>query len=1072
MKYLLLFLKISLLVSVFISSSKAQNWNQILKVAAADRENKTSSGRSAYDYFGLSVSLYGDYAVAAAVNESDDQLQSAGAVYLFKYANGSWTKVKKLFATDRAIYGQFGFSLAINDNYLVAGTAKNVIHIFKRNEGGTDNWGLIKKIESPLIDGGNSISGRTVSIDGDYLAVGAAYDGYDALGSNYLSSAGAVYLFKSDAGGTENWGLIKKVTSPNRNINDAFGSSVGISDGFLIVGAPQDDYDDSQNNYSSNAGSAYFFRKDQGGADQWGFHKKVVSSQRAFGGLFGHSVAISGERAVVGAYGEDFNYSDQLSDQVGAAYVFKKNEGGQNNWARIKRIIAPVPNIRDQFGLSVAINGDQIIVGAQQEDEDQNEMSYNSEAGSAYIFREDYGGSSNWGMSRKVTATSRSHQYFGCSVSISGEKVMVGALMDYGDEYDQNPVENTGSAFIFNKNLYGFENWGFQKKLTASNGALEGAYFGSSVAMSGNYAVVGATNERLDADGNNPTISAGAAYVLYNDAGTWKQIRKICAPYRYAGDGFGKSVSIQGENIVVGAPYHQYDGVEGSPIEGAGAAYVFKKNEGGANNWGLVEKLVPGNRERNSNFGSAVSVFGEYVAVGAWTETPDPDLPNAGSAYIFKRDQGGENAWGQLKKITPQVRLRYMNFGFSLFLTNNLLLVGAPSETINPQTTGSPVYIGAGYFFEKDFGGEDNWGQSQRIVADPLTVSGFSNFGQAVVTDGTYAVIGASYDNLDLTESNFLANAGSAYIFKRENAGSGNWVRVKKMVSPIRKVSDRFGESVALSGNYVIVGSQWTDQATVGDDRGAAFIFKKDQGGADQWGYAQQLYRTSNPVNFDYFGSQVAISGRYVIAGARGEDEDFEDRNRITDTGAAYIFQNFDAALPVTLTSFEAKKVEKQSVLTWKTTEETNSAYFEIQKSRDGRHWLALDEPVHANGAGHSYNFVDLAPFQGENLYRLKMVDLDGSFALSQIRSITFDHDGEMLIYPNPVSDRLYLAPSVKVSEIESIQIFNNLGQKVLHTNEHIKDGLVVATLGSGIFTVQIRHANGDIKMQQILIVK
>ena len=1080
MKYLLLFLKISLLVSVFISSSKAQNWNQILKVAAADRENITSSGRSSNDYFGYSVAIYGNYAIAGSLCEREDsegknEKNCSGAAYLFKLINGSWVKIKKITAEDRSAQANFGHSVALNDDYAVISASESgvrAVYVFKKDEGGVENWGQVKKIEAPTSDAYSEV-GTSVAIDGDYIVVGTPFEGRDASGGNYLALAGAVYLFKKDQGGTDNWGQIKKIVPPTRNEGGYFGFSVSISSDCILIGSPWDDYDDTQSYYLRDAGSAYLFRKDQDGADQWGFQKKIVSSRRSYSGRFGYSVAIAGYRAVVGAVGEDFNYSDERSEEIGAAYFFKRDDGGANNWGRVKLITPPFGVSNDRFGYSVAISGDQVVVGADLESEDQNESNTVYNSGSAYIFREDKDGSANWGLVRKITAPVRAtRDLFGCAVSINGENVIVGAWAESDDAREENRLDFSGSAYIFNKNIGGTENWGFNNKITASTGALESAYFGSAVAISGNYAVVGAKFDQKDVDGMNPISSAGAAYILFNDAGTWKQIKKICAPYRYAGDGFGKSVSIQGENIVVGAPYHQYDGVEGSPIEGAGAAYIFNKNQGGSNNWGLIEKVVPNNRDRNTNFGAAVSVFSEYVAVGAWTETPDPDLSSAGSVYIFKRDQGGANAWGQLKKITPQVRLRYMNFGFSLSLTNNLLLVGAPSETINPQTTGSPVYIGAGYFFEKDFGGEDNWGQSQRIVADPLTVSGFSNFGQAVATDGTYAVIGASYDNLDLNESNFLTNAGSAYIFKRENAGSGNWVRLKKMVSLIRKVSDRFGESVALSGNYVIVGSQWTDQATAGDDRGAAFIFKKDQGGADQWGYAQQLFRTSNPVNFDYFGSQVAISGRYAIVGASAEDEDGREANTIKDTGAAYFFQNFDAALPVTLISFEARKVEKQSVLTWKTTEETNSAYFEIQKSRDGRNWLGLDEHVKANGAAHAYTFTDFAPFQGENLYRLKMVDLDGSFAFSQIRSVTFDHDSELLIFPNPVSDRLYLAPSVKVSEIESIQIFNNLGQKVLHTHENIKDGLSVNTLGSGTFTVQIRHANGDIKTQQILIAR
>lgn len=735
-------------------------------------------------------------------------------------------------------------------------------------------------------------------------------------------------------------------------------------------------------------------------------------------------------------------------------------------------ISAPVQSNYDRFGYSVAISGDQVIIGADQEDEDQNEFNTNSNTGSAYIFREGMGGGENWGLARKITAPARgTYDGFGNAVSINGENALVGAMEEDEDGREENTVDNSGSAYIYIKTLGGGENWGLKSKITASTGAPGSAYFGFSVSISGNYAVVGAKFDQLDSDGLNPISSAGAAYILFNDAGTWKEVKKICAPTRNSSDQFGAAVSINGDFVIVGAPYNAYDATENNALFSAGTGYIFQKDKGGVNNWGLVKKITSSIRASGDNFGNAVAIYGDYVAIGAFFEDEDTNeqnyLDNAGSVYLFKKDHGGTNSWGQLKKINAPLRSSYAGFGQSLSLSGNRLIVGAPYERISPNDYSENA--GAAHIFEKDYGGTDNWGAAQKLV--PNVRNSGSAFGNSVCIDGTHAIVGAVSEGRDEYESNFLVGSGAAYVFKKDLTGAGNWIELKKVVSQSRRAMDQFGSSVGISGDFAIVTATYGDETSYEDNSGLAVIIKKGQGGADNWGIWQRLSRTGSG-NMDLYGFATAISGRYAIVGAPAEDDAPSEMNTITDTGAAYFFQNYDAPLPVTLTSFDAKKAENQAILTWKTTEETNSDYFEIQKSRDAYTWLALDERIPALGSGHSYSFVDIKPFHGENLYRLKMVDLDGTYAYSQIRNLTFNHDVELLIYPNPVSDRLFLMPSTKSTEIESVQIYNNLGQKVLSAENNIQDGLIVTTLSPGIFTVELKYANGNFKTQKILIVR
>jgi len=1047
-----LLLSITFLFIGYSQTAYAQYWSQILKVTAADRENKTASGRSYSDLFGISSAIYGSYAIVGAQNEDEDSngknsLENAGAAYLFKFVNNSWVKVKKLTPSDRSAYDNFGIFVTLNNDYIVIKSARGAVYIFKKDEGGSDNWGQIKKIQSNQDNGYNG----SVSIDGDYIAVGAPFDNYDISGNNYLYASGAVYLFKKDQGGAENWGQIKKITSPNRNSSDQFGNSVGISDGSLIVGAPYDDYDDSQNYFSYNAGAAYFFSKDEGGLDQWGVVRKVVSSQRAYQGLFGYSVAINGEGAVVGALGEDFNYSDNVAEYVGGAYIFKRNEGGANNWGRIKRLTAQAPNNYDRFGESVAINGDQVVVGAAQ---------YNLVKGSAFIFRESQGGNSNWGMTKMLTANVPQYSdNFGVCVSIDGDNTIVGASHEDEDDNEGNTMESAGSAFIFNKNLNGVENWGLQKKLTASTGSRGYALFGHVLAVSGKYAIVGAHGDDLDEQGTNPITAAGSAYILYNDAGTWKQIKKICAPVRGHTYRFGESVAIQGDYAIVGAMYTQTDALETNPVYNAGAAYIFKKDQGGLNNWGLVKKITAGSRSSDDLFGASVGISGDYAVVGALFDGDDANEQNpmtqTGSVYIFKKDAGGENNWGQLKKVTASTRFSFSSFGTSVYMAGDLLIVGSSGEQLTPPGGMYQDSKGAAYVFDRTLGGSDNWGQAHKLTPNVRNTN--SNFGISVAITSGYAVVGARDERLDASESNYVFAAGAAYIFKKDAAGTG-WTQVRKIAATFRSENDSFGKSVAIEGDYVLIGA-----------KSSASMFKKTLGGNDNWGYFQSLSRTYS-FNDDYFGVSVGMAGKYALVGADYHSRDSYEMNVIPVTGTTYIFYNPESALPVTLTSFEAKRNELEVILSWKTAAEVNSDYFEVQRSSNGVRWDILEERIPASGNAFNYSYTDRNPLTGQNLYRLKMIDKDGTFAYSRMVSLLFDVEEDLVLYPNPVSEKLYLRHAKDASELKSVEIFNDLGQSVMRTHKIISSTISVNSLKPGIYLIRIEKTNGEVKRQKISI--
>ena len=157
-------------------------------------------------------------------------------------------------------------------------------------------------------------------MSGDYVIVGA----FGEEDGSFFSNAGAAYIFKKDEGGADNWGELTKIVSSDRAAHDWFGTGVAISDDYAVVGAYQEDEDETGTNYLNSAGSSYIFKRDEGGADNWGQVQKIVSSDRAAYGDFGYDVAISGDYILVGDYSANLDADgNNYKGAAGTAYFFK-----------------------------------------------------------------------------------------------------------------------------------------------------------------------------------------------------------------------------------------------------------------------------------------------------------------------------------------------------------------------------------------------------------------------------------------------------------------------------------------------------------------------------------------------------------------------------------------------------------------------------------------------------------------------------------------------------------------------------------------------------------------------------
>lgn len=189
------------------------------------------------------------------------------------------------------------------------------------------------------------------------------------------------------------------------------------------------------------------------------------------------------------------------------------------------------------------------------------------------------------------------------------------------------------------------------------------------------------------------------------------------------------------------------------------------------------------------------------------------------------------------------------------------------------------------------------------------------------------------------------------------------------------------------------------------------------------------------------------------------------------DNYVAYAFASLDTPMPVTLTSFTAQAEGKAALLRWATTEETNSDFFEIQRSTDGKSWIELGRQV-SKGESNvlvNYQFTDLHPDAGTNYYGLRMVDKDATFAFSAIRPVHFEGTLKRVVYPNPAKDRLFLnAPE----SIDKIRIFNASGVEVYHAAQKFASEISIANLRDGIHLVEVTTIAGSIVTEKILIQK
>jgi hypothetical protein len=353
-----------------------------------------------------------------------------------------------------------------------------------------------------------------------------------------------------------------------------------------------------------------------------------------------------------------------------------------------------------------------------------------------------------------------------------------------------------------------------------------------------------------------------AVYPICVDPWIASETAKINASNPDFDDGFGSSVSVYKNTAIVGAP--RDENVGGLA---AGSAYVFEYSAG---NWKEVARLAASDGAADDFFGTAVAIAGDTVLVGASRDDIGLRI-DAGSVYVFHRDEGGIGAWGEVKRILASDVDSDDRFGSSVALDEETAVVGAPTNLAGE---------GFGYVFMRNQGGQSAWGEVVRLEASDG--EGSDLFGAAVAIGKDRLVVGAPFDDLAAGLPGSSFGEGSAYLFERNIGGASTWGELKKLTASDGAGNDRFGTSVGIFGDIALVGAGQHNPGA--PFAGAAYVFERDAGGVGQWGEVKKLTAT-DAAAVDRFGSSVAVSGHTAVLGAPGDDH-----SGMNDVGSAYLF--------------------------------------------------------------------------------------------------------------------------------------------------------------------------------------
>lgn len=543
--------------------------------------------------FGSAVALSGNHLVVGARFRDVSTLATrVGCIHPYEWNGTNWVSGSPVFDPTPVVNGQFGASLALDGSNLLVGSlhddaqvpgAGSVSHF--TFTGGL--WTFRQAFTPPSVVNGDLYS-HSLALSGNLLAVGAPETGYP-----HADRAGTLFPYSLSAGGWTAEPNLKGEIQSHSAANDNTGLSVDIDGDSAIVGALNDD-----SSSGVNCGSAYFFRRN---GNTWNYEAKIASTTGILNGRFGVAVAISGNSAVIGA-----DYDRHPGDTVskGSITICSRASG---TWTFQKLFVASSDNA--QFGRSVAISGNEIIVGG---------PGYSNSSGYIVTFR--YDGTDLTGNGVTLPPFPQNGAQFGFSVAIEGNRLIVGEPRADITYFIVGTLVDCGYAHVFSR-PNPTATWSL---VTSFSNSTENLQLGFSVAVDGDTAVIGGGGA-YGWTGSPPESPAriGNAYTATYSAGAWGSLVPLSSTGLTSGAYFGNSVAIDGDLIAVGAFANE---------TATGKVRIFRRN--GASWTFLTDISAPG-LESDNAFGVSTALSGDSLVVGAYGADTLGGT-DTGTAYVFR----------------------------------------------------------------------------------------------------------------------------------------------------------------------------------------------------------------------------------------------------------------------------------------------------------------------------------------------------------------------------------------------------------------------------------------------------
>lgn len=398
--------------------------------------------------------------------------------------------------------------------------------------------------------------------------------------------------------------------------------------------------------------------------------QKITAEERQKHGNFGISVDVSEEYAIVGSHTSGYD-SLNKPNASGLAFIFKVDSNG--TWHQEQELIGSDAQFGENFGRHVAISGTYAVISTRRQSTDANGENKLPYSGAAYVFEK--GDNGVWKQVQKLVAFDREEKaFFGHSVDIGGDFIVVGAHHEPKNALGEGGTEEAGAVYVYKRDSSGY--WQSYQKLVASD-RKQLSNFGISVQIWDKTIAIGANRETSNHENKGSVSRAGAVYIFkQQSAGMWKQTQKITPADRLKDDWFGSDVSLYKNNLIIGAYLKDLPGRGGINIRRAGAAYIYQKDIDGE--WKFVTQLTAPNTQVNDHFGWDVSIAENVAYVAMWHDHELPEgrkeLTQDGLVYAYIADSCGN--WHLSHEIYPPEAGHRDGFAVSIASNEDFLWIG------------------------------------------------------------------------------------------------------------------------------------------------------------------------------------------------------------------------------------------------------------------------------------------------------------------------------------------------------------------------------------------------------------